>query len=307
MAKPLSPEEAFLRRVKSARTTSAVLKAKLLAFKSGFPDALVFVFEGDDDKIVYGQWIRRIRPELRYEPFPCGGKKGVRDLKNAVARDLSGLGRRVFFFVDRDFDDFEGFLDTLNVFMTETYSVENYFVTEQMIEEILRDEFPCHARPELREFIGEIFRKDYGKFLFVTTELNRRIYCAKKIPIEIVKHLPTSLRDLAVVKIGNGSRSATPIEHAVVLGREPTIEEQDDLDAEFAELTPRARFRGKFALRFFKEWLTKLADEYVERDLGLFGDDPPVGGVRRAEFVLSNFAAKSLFPADLPAFITSIE
>src|SRR6516162_499595 len=91
------PENAFVERLKSARTTSAVLKLKLITLKSGFPDALVFAFEGDDDKIVYGQWIRRIRPELQYEPFPCGGKEGVRGLKNAVTRDLSGLGTGVFF------------------------------------------------------------------------------------------------------------------------------------------------------------------------------------------------------------------
>ena len=306
-SKVLTPEEIFLERVKAARSTSAVLKAKLITLKSDFPDTIVFAFEGDDDKIVYGQWIKRIRPELQYEPFPCGGKKGVRDLKNVVTRDLSGLGARVFFFVDRDFDDLQGFQDTSNIFMTETYSVENCFVTEEIIEEILRDEFPCHARPELRESISKVFRKDYEAFLVVTTDLNRRIYYAKKIPIEITRRLPTSIRHFAMIKIGNVSRSTTPIEEAVVLGREPTFEEQEELNEEFAALSPRTRFRGKFALRFLKEWLMKLADEYAARDLGLFGDDPPVGGVRRAEFVLSNFAAKSLLPASLPAFIMAIE
>ena len=69
----------------------------------------MLVFEGDDDKIVYGQWIRRVRPTLRYEPFPCGGKKEVRELKNALARDLAHLDDGVFFFVDRDFNDLLGF------------------------------------------------------------------------------------------------------------------------------------------------------------------------------------------------------
>jgi hypothetical protein len=287
------PENAFVERLKSARTTSAVLKLKLITLKSGFPDALVFAFEGDDDKIVYGQWIRRIRPELQYEPFPCGGKEGVRGLKNAVTRDLSGLGTGVFFFVDRDFDDLLGFLDTTNVFMTETYSVENCLVTDEVLDGLLRDEFPCHARPELRGSITEIFKKDYDQFLVVTADLNRRIFYARRIPIEIVKRLPDSLRHFAVINIGNIGKSSTPTGEAVVLAREPTDDEAKNLNQHFSTLSPRFRFRGKFALRFLKVWLGKLADEYDAGNLGLFGTDPPKGGVRRAEFALSNFAAKS--------------
>jgi Protein of unknown function (DUF4435) len=69
----------------------------------------LLAFEGDDDKIVYGQWIRRIRPGLRYEPFPCGGKREAKELKNALGRDLAQLGENVFFLVDRDYDDLTGF------------------------------------------------------------------------------------------------------------------------------------------------------------------------------------------------------
>jgi hypothetical protein len=231
----------------------------------------------------------------------------VRELKNAVTRDLSGLGARVFFFVDRDFDDLLGFLDTSNVFMTETYSVENCLVTDEVLEGLLRDEFPCHARPELRLSITEIFRKDYDKFLVVTADLNRRVYYARKIPIEIINRLPTSLRHLAVINIGNIERTPTATEEVIVLVREPTDEEKTKHDQRFSTLVPKSRFRGKFALKFFTDWLTKLADEYAANNLGLFGDDPPKGAVRRAEFVLSNFAAKSLIPTSLPAFITAIE
>lgn len=303
----LTTEESFLERMKAARNVSAVLKARLLILRSNFPSALVFAFEGDDDKIVYGQWVRRIRPELRYEPFPCGGKEGVRGLKNSVARDLAGLGERIFFFVDRDFDDLQGFVDVSNVFMTETYSVENCLVADEVLKELLRDEFPCHARPDLRKSIVEIFNNDYRAFLTAATEINLRIFYARRIPIKITVSLPTSLRHLAVVRIGNVSRSDSPVDKVVILEREPTADEQAGLSTDFASLAPKSRFRGKFALKFFTEWLGRLADELGTDDLGVFGSDPLKGGVRRNEFVLSNFATKSGLPADLPAFVCAIK
>jgi hypothetical protein len=126
---------------------------------------MVFAFEGDDDKIVYGQWIRRLFPRLHYEPFPCGGKKGVKALKNSLHKDLTGQERNVLFFVDRDYDDLAGFESQSGVFMTDAYSVENYLVTPRVVGELLRDEFPCHARPDLRQKIARIFVDDYAKFL----------------------------------------------------------------------------------------------------------------------------------------------
>jgi hypothetical protein len=41
--------------------------------------------------------------------------------------------------------------------------------------------------------------------------------------------------------------------------------------------------------------------------LGGFGHDLPEGVIRRAEFVLSNFASKSRFPTGLADFINAIE
>ena len=161
----LTPEEEFVERVKSARRGTVVLKAKLVSLRSDLPDAVVLAFEGDDDKIVYGQWIRRVRPQLRYEPFPCGGKREARELKNALGRDLAQLGDNVFFLVDRDYDDLVGFNSIDKMFVTDMYAVENYIVDDEVLEELLRDEFPCHAKPDVRRLIVEVFRKDYKDFL----------------------------------------------------------------------------------------------------------------------------------------------
>lgn len=299
-----SPEEAFLERVKSSRQSGAVLKAKLITLRTDFPEAIILVFEGDDDKIVYGQWIRRLRPNLRYEPFPCGGKKEVRGLKNAVLRDLNGLGQKIYFFVDRDFDDLSGFNGAESVFMTEMYAVENYLVSREVLEELLRDEFPCHGRPDKRADVINLFDSDYARFLEITSALNRRIFVSRKIPIELKKRLPTSLRSLATIELGNIRPVEIELESIVVYERDPTPDEIVGLDDQFIELDPATRYRGKFALKFFKDWLGKLADECQKEGTTIFAEVS--GPVRRAELVISNFASKSRLPTGLHEFVEAI-
>jgi hypothetical protein len=302
----LTPEEEFVERVKSARRGTVVLKAKLVSLRSDLPDAVVLAFEGDDDKIVYGQWIRRVRPQLRYEPFPCGGKREARELKNALGRDLAQLGDNVFFLVDRDYDDLVGFNSIDKMFVTDMYAVENYIVDDEVLEELLRDEFPCHAKPDVRRLIVEVFRKDYKDFLRHTVAINERLYLARRLEIRLTKRLPTSLRLLAEVEIGNVTSVGTKPEELVLCEREPTPEEVTEFTKEFKELDPNLRYRGKFAVKFFHEWLRKLSQEYLAGESGAFGRRMPEGVIRRAEFVLSNFASKSRLPSELATFINGI-
>jgi hypothetical protein len=297
-------EEAFVERLKLARQSGAVLKAKLITLRSDLPESIVLAFEGDDDKIVYGQWIRRLRPNLRYEPFPCGGKKEARGLKNALLRDLNGMGKKVYFLVDRDFDDWIGFGWVDAVFMTDMYSIENYLVSKEVLEELLRDEFPCHARPDIRAEIVSVFEKDYARFLEITSRINERIFIARQIPLELKRRLPTSLRTLATVEVGNVGPVQTAPEDIVIYDREPTPEELVGLGERFALLEAKTRYRGKFALKFFREWLNKLADNYGREDANLFSGVE--GSIRRAELVLSNFASKSRLPAGLQEFVEAV-
>jgi hypothetical protein len=179
-------------------------------------------------------------------------------------------------------------------------------VSEEVLEELLRDEFPCHANPGLRRHIVETFSKDYAEFLRVTAAINKRLYIARRVPIELTERLPTSLRHLATVQIGKVCPVATPPEEVIVYEREPTEDETVGLAEAFDELDPKLRYRGKFAIKFFREWLNKIADAFIEGDHGFFGETKPEGKVRRAEFVLSNFASKSRIPIGLPAFVDAI-
>jgi hypothetical protein len=296
----------YLESLKAARKTPAVLKLKLAQFRSHQPDIAVFAFEGDDDKIVYAQWTRRVRPTLPYEPFVCNGKKGVLELHSMLLRDRSGLLENVYFFVDRDFDDLRGKDTHDQVFMTDMYAVENYLVDGEIVNELLKNEFHCHSMPDVRSNIVEIFAETYNQLLEATKAINGRIFIARRMPVEIRGHLPKRIGQIANVEITRVSAANSSVEELIPFMHDPTLEEAGALLDEFERLDGASRYRGKFALVFFQRWLALLAQEYSTSELGLFSEIDTHASVRSAELVLSNYASISKFPHGFSDFIERI-
>lgn len=296
----------YLDKLRSARQVPAVLKLRLAQLRSSAPGVAVFAFEGDDDKLVYAQWIRRVRPTLQYEPFPCDGKRGVLTLRTLLLRDKGGLATGVYYFIDRDYDDLAGHHLDECIFMTDMYSVENYLVSEGVLTELLKNEFHCHLRPDVRDSICQLFRDVYQEFLSQTKELNRRIFVARRLGLELKSSLPKKIVEIAKVELAQVAPADVPPEDAILYSAEPSEEDLTRLREEFEGLDPASRYRGKYALLFFQRWLIELGSEYRAPALGLFKLLDVKSRVRSAELVLSNFASKSDLPAGLQDFIQAI-
>lgn len=295
----------LIKELIDARDRSAVLKLKLMDFRSTSPDVCVFAFEGIDDKVVYFHWIRRIAPDLIYEPFVCQGKNQVLKLKAMLDRDLSGLGRRVYFFVDRDFDELPGHDHSASIFMTETYSVENVLVDEVVLEELLKNELHCHAEADCRQAVIALFGLVYQQFLEVTKETNFRLYLARHCAIAQRSDLPNRIGQIANVELKEVGAGTMLLDVQIQLEREPTTTEQELCKPEFAALDPRKRYRGKFALLFFKRWLDLLVRDRNSNVSILFphlqGD-----GFKATMSVLDSMAARASIPTGLSNFIRPI-
>jgi hypothetical protein len=304
---PLTPEETYVEHLRKGLESSSIIKTRFINFRSKYPDVVVFALEGDDDKIVYAQWVKQIRPDLAYEPFPCGGKKTVRNLKNSLYADLNGLKENVYFFVDKDFDELEGFINSDAVFMTCKYSIENYLVSIDILDDILKNEFPCHARPDLRKKIGDMFQKDYEQFLRVTAELNKRIYVARKLKIELTEEKITEKQKyIANISLGTVDKADASPETVINYQREPNLNDLVKINIEFSKLIPSDHYRGTFAYIFFKAWLELLAKECRNQNSTVFTDVISDERPKNSEFTMNSFASKSKYPPNLPKFLNSI-
>ena len=302
----VTSQNSYIEKLKASRKNPAVLKTKLVMLRGQLPNCIIFAFEGDNDKPVYYQWTKQLRPDLSYEPFVCGGKKQVFQLREMLSRDLGGLANRVYFFVDRDFDDLAGNDGSPSTFMTDRYSVENYLVSPQVLEELLKDEFHCHAEPEVRKEIVSRFEERLKEFAIVTKEINRRLFVARRLKLHLLKNLPDGINQLAVVDLSKVSPSKFKPEELVVLAEEPDAAEVDKLSQEFDTLSPVGRYRGKFNHLFFMRWLEMLCADRKQPDSQCFknSDQPrvvPVHGM-----TLGMLASKSERPTNLREFIAAV-
>ncbi|MGY4346080.1 hypothetical protein ACVWXM_002547 [Bradyrhizobium sp. GM7.3] len=297
----------YIAKLRNARKSPAVLKLRLANTRSKLPNCLVFAFEGDADKAVYYQWVRRIRPDLSYEPFPCEGKGQVFLFREMLGRDLTGLAARVYFFVDRDFDDMADQPEGPDVFMTDRYSVENYLVTAEVVEELLKDEFHCHAEPMLRQGLIADFKLRFYEFLQVTKEINRRLYVARQLRLRLARGLPDAINHLAVVGLRSVAPGPTLLEIAVSFADAPSMEDEKRLSLAFTQLDPATRYRGKFHLLFFMKWLDLLCSERRETRSGIFAGLDKARIVNIQGITIGMLASKSGLPSGFRDFIEAVQ
>ncbi len=297
----------YVNRLRAARSSPAVLKVKLASVRSSNPNCFVFAFEGDTDKGAYFQWTKRFRSELVYEPFPCGGKRQVLEFREMLRRDLGSLAERVYFFIDRDFDEFREFEpDPATTFATDQYSIENYLVSRQVLEELLKDEFHCHAEPEVRNACLDEFDERLAQFLGATTAINLRLFIARRHRFELKKTLPNRINQVAQVSLKGVTRLAVGPEQIVVFQEQVSHETFATLKDEFDKLDPQKRYRGKFSLLFFMRWLELLAADRASEQSLHFDRLSNAKSVNTGGITIGMLASKSDAPHGLKEFIETV-
>src|SRR5690625_5120984 len=119
-------------KMREGRRSPAVLKTALSHLRSVRPDSAIFVFEGAEDVGVYEVWISRCKICPEYEALPGKGKDQLLGLRKMLREDTTGLRRAVYFFLDRDFDGLKGQTSGADVYVHDTYSVENCLACDEV-------------------------------------------------------------------------------------------------------------------------------------------------------------------------------
>lgn len=292
-----------IQALKDARGSDAVLKYDFLSLRQQIPDLRIFVFEGDEDKQVYRAWIGRIDQDMDYEPFVCNGKKKVLSLREILKKDRSGMISGVYFFVDRDYDDLQGYVQDNVTYITETYSVENFLVLPETIEKVLKDEFHCGGFPDQCSKLLSLYDSVLSSFLDASAEANQRIYVARRLGLEIQGSLPKSCTKICEVGLDAVNKSSVPTSEWITYSDEPSSHKVLELQQEFSSLDPVRRYRGKFLIGFLWKWFEKLAEEYRQTGSQWFNGVKRTSKVRVNEISLGLLASVSPIPSGLPGFV----
>lgn len=294
----------YIKTLRNSRQQPAVLKLELATLKSIYPKSIVLALEGKDDKTVYYNWISKIESTMRYEPFPCGGKKNVLALIESIERDLDNIGENVYFIIDQDYDDNSAIAHLDSVYITEGYSFENSLVTKETVEELLKNDLHCHGHINNRQLISDTFERLYKDFLIITKEINFRLFVSKYFKITQISSLPEKISKLITLNLNDIQPSNFDPAEIVKLEREPTQAELAEALEKFNELNPEVRYRGKFAYAFFQKWLQLLVSDRNSDNSIFFRkvNDPS----KASHITLDSIAAKSSPPKCFRNFVFKI-
>ena len=293
----------LLHSAQVARKSGVALKTELAIIKSGSWAERVFVFEGKDDVGPYEAWINRIDENLRYIPLPGTGKRQVLELRELLIDDETGIKNGTFFFVDRDFDGLRGQDSGTDIFCTDTYSIENLLVSQQILRSILLDEFQLSALAEIVDRIQTHFRNLLSEFSEIMSEPNWRIYYGvgtsnrkNGVTEKVSRYVEIDWDSLSVVY------NETTLPELIPLADEPR-KDSSHFD-EFRSLTPLIHHRGKYYLSFFFEWLQSLSDALKEGKTTFLSHSHNTK-FNRGTLTLRNLASRSELPLGLTQFIES--
>lgn len=301
----ISHEPDIVQRMRDARNSPAVHKTTLAMIRAHNSQCIVFVCEGVDDKKVYFHWLRHIDPSLNYEFHVCNGKGKLLEFRELLQRDTSKLEKNTYFFVDRDFDDLRGYPPGPDIYVSETYSFENWLVTKEILNDILCIELHCHGEHSTRKGVLAAFDEVYASFLKVTRPHNERIFLARRLGIQI-RPLPTRLGKLADINLTDVKPQKEDATMAIKLEREPTQAEINQERSEFDRLDPQRCYRGKFALLFFLRWIEMLGKDRNDENSILFSTAHKSAANANGQLSLDSVAAKSVPPPSFRRFIESI-
>lgn len=252
----------LVQRAREERKSPAALKVRLSQLRSRFQELPILVLEGVDDVGPYEAWINRIADHRTLKMLTGAGKQQLLGLRTLLQRDETGLRARVFFAVDRDFDDLLGQAPGPDIFCTDRYSVENYVIDEHVVASVLRDEFRLEEGSADFDAAVQAYRNALTELTQALAPVNFRIYCCRRMAVRLLAVVP-DVRRLAKINACRVEANITSqlLDDVLPIASELPREAIDELHNEFIKLEPRLRHRGKFFFQFLVAWTERLADE----------------------------------------------
>lgn len=296
----------YLSSMIRAMESDSVVKQEFGIFLTGLVSCdRVFAFEGPDDKTVYYHWVQKLRNDFTYEPYVCKNKHKALQLYDVINKDKTGFATSTYVFIDRDFDGLRGRAPGRALFMPDNYSVENYIVCEQVLQDLLKNDFHC-ADERIRGHAIKRFGEIYQHFLHLTSGMNYRIFSARRFKIRQIDDLPTKIGQIADIHLDRCEPGRLAASEAVKLHRELDDMEKATATEEFALLDQRKNFRGKFALLFFVKWLGLLRADRLSEASVLFAGLPKPEYAIRGDFSLASLAPLAPSPPNLGPFLQAM-
>lgn len=249
--------------LRGQRDSYSVRLSNLLIEYEKNPETLFLVFEGEDIKY-YGIRIKGLFVDNERMTVPCKGKQDVIRLYFRVLGDVKLTSIKIMYFVDRDFDDNSLIMGRENIYVTPGYSVENLYVEECCLKEILQAEFGLCAFKDgdVLTKIVDIYRAMMIGFLEAITLLNVWIMEQRVMEAGQRKLNLNNVKLDKFISISLGEVSAR-YKYEDLSGLFPEAGEVDEdlVHKRISEMSGADKlslFRGKYLIEFFRFFIQAL-------------------------------------------------
>ena len=208
-----------------------------------------------------------IRNLCRKEPVEirCHGKASVIAANKYIEgrEDCMMYAKR--YFVDRDFDENKDLPES--VFVTDGYAIENYYLSDKCVSNILETEFKISQTEHSVNHTKcmDLFKQEHEKFFEGTLLLNAWYSCLYQNPawnraeVSLDESFPSEWLDLSIGRI---THNYTQADIEAKFHKAPKIDEES-VNTRKAELRALGylRSRGKFEIQFLYAFLSFLKNE----------------------------------------------
>ena len=247
--------------IAEAEKSSSVAYTRFVLLVDKCGDSPFYYFVEGKDAPYYHPRIQSISKKESI-PIKCVGKSKVLEVHLLLSNQSVYDKYQKAFFVDNDYDDNSAV--SSDIYITPCYSIENLYVSQATIGEILKCEFDILPSDENYAKILNFYNTEQQVFHNAILEFNAWYACLKKLTpntgVSLNDNMPPEFLNL---QIGNIAKTYT-LEDIEEKFQEATLKiERDDIQkmSETLNGNPLVSLRGKYQTQFLHKFLRFLIDD----------------------------------------------
>jgi len=247
-------------------------------------DYLYCFYEGKDDSKYYNHRIENFCNREVFHQYTDGKDNLIQVYQILNRRKNIYKNAQLLFFIDRDYDSFikeDELIDLekiTNLYITPTYSIENFYTTQKAFKRIVRSEFHIIETDEKFEKLMNLFLERQREFHQIMLDINAWIATQnyflhtkekKDIPYnELVldKILKISLQKIESKHQDSIAFLENKFSESFLLEDSEINDKFQELKTLFFESDFQAIFRGKFEIDFLNKFLKLLIENANQKD-----------------------------------------
>ncbi|WMT13681.1 DUF4435 domain-containing protein [Serratia fonticola] len=303
-------------RVDSMHASRTIPSVKFLEFTRMFSyhgnKCISAFFEGEDSKY-YTVRVNNIRPDLDWHSINCGGKSNVIVLRKMIRDNSAYSDAYCMFFVDADFDDNLDISSMHDVYITPCYSIENLYMDEQCVRNLLNSEFNLSTfcdESECYEYAVSEYKRLLAEFNSIMLDFNIwvKIYIEKQaagVPVELnIKNIElsdlVSFRDFKLERVYGDEISIFPKAYKINITDYSRVKGELEIDK------ATSIFRGKQLIDFLRIFLEEIKRDRQKREgRVIFKQKGVVKIMLTKNNILSECSQYAITPQCLISFLNS--